>query len=673
MQQQELWITLEPTYITRFVVLSIVVACIAAFASFFINDQLKKNTLLSKRTWLTLAATTLGLGIWSMHFLGMVALQLPVMMTYNKWLTLFTVLPAIFSSFVAFSYVNQPRHTLKRAMIAGFFIGTGMALMHYVGMYAMGFEGVSYKYRYEGVILSYVAAVLLSVFALLIYRYVSIKNGIFLSRIASAFLLAAAVAVVHYTGMSSMVFEVQPEELQYHAMSESINKMFIYMSMATSLTIIAGLFLATFLVNKVFSRRLEYYDSLTGLPNILRFTTQIENNAKANAIVAIEFERMTEGACNYGLLYDEHLLKDIASALKKRLPSLTEMYRVRDYTFIVVAQDALAAKELKHVLETYLLDTKDGIVFEQKVFQLPAVIVMAVAETVQPYKVLYNDVLVVLDHPSTAYNGTLIQYDPVYHTRNFEAHLLEDLDNSLQNGDIFIVYQPKINPVKNELVSTEALIRWVHPEYGFLAPPVFLPILEAHGRLQDLTDWIIDEVCRQLAVWKHQRVIPQVGINIPGPYLTTNRLFTKLVEATDLHHIERHTIELEVTETSIVHSIEEAIKSVAAFRSAGFAVALDDFGTGVSSLSYLKQLAFSTLKIDKSFVDGILVSDKDKSILEAIVALGESLHMQLVIEGVEERNQVDYLISLSEDLLIQGYYYAKPMKPDDLQQWYSTF
>ena len=142
---------------------------------------------------------------------------------------------------------------------------------------------------------------------------------------------------------------------------------------------------------------------------------------------------------------------------------------------------------------------------------------------------------------------------------------------------------------------------------------------------------------------------------------------------TDTYQIERNTIELEITETSIVHSIQYATKAVLKFRNAGFDVALDDFGTGVSSLSYLKQLACSTLKIDKSFVDGILISEKDKASLEAIVALGESLHMQLVIEGVEEQQQVDYLMSLSKHLLIQGYYYAKPMKPQELQQWYGNY
>ena len=154
--EQGIEVTLVLTYTVELVVLSILVACIAAFISFFINDQIKQNTLLSKTTWILLAATALGLGIWSMHFLGMAAVKLPVMMTYNKLLTILTIAPAIFSSFVAFYYVNQPRHTLRRAVIAGTFIGTGMIFMHYFGMAAMELEGISYSYRNGSVLFSYI-------------------------------------------------------------------------------------------------------------------------------------------------------------------------------------------------------------------------------------------------------------------------------------------------------------------------------------------------------------------------------------------------------------------------------------------------------------------------------------------------------------------------------------
>lgn len=670
---QEIEVTFVLTYTVELVLLSILVACVAACISFFINDQIKQNTLLSKTTWILLAATTLGLGIWSMHFLGMAAVELPVTMAYNELLTILTIVPAIFASFVAFYYVNQPRHTLRKAVLAGFFIGTGMIFMHYLGMYAMELEGISYSYRNGSVLFSYIFSILISISALLSYRSLFVKKGIILSKMIPALFITLAVAVVHYIGMQSMVFTIDTSQLKYHGMSESMDMTFIYICVGSSLTIIFGLLLATLLVNRVFSRRLKFFDSLTVLPNRMLFMKQIEDNLKVQAIAAIKFERMTNGTCNYGLMFDEHLLKHIATTLKSRLPGLTDMYRVSDYTFVFVAQDALAAKELEAMLTEFLSTMKNGIEFEKKHLKIPAVGIMQRVNSLKPLKELHSNLLATLEHPSISYDLSLVHYDPSYHKRNFENDLLEDLEGSLRNGEIFVVYQPKINPVTNQLVSTEALIRWIHPEHGFLAPPVFLQILEAHGRLQDLTDWIIDEVCQQLAKWKLEKPIPQVGINIPGPYLTTNRLFEKLVEATETYQIERNMIELEVTETSIVNSIEEATQAVLAFRQAGFEVALDDFGTGVSSLSYLKELAFSTLKIDKSFVDGILTSKKDAAILEAIVALGESLTMQLVIEGVEQRDQVDYLVGISDNLLIQGYYYAKPMKPRELQQWYSQF
>lgn len=664
-------VTFILTYSVELVLLSIIVACIAAFVSFFINDQIKQNTLLSKTTWILLAATAFGLGIWSMHFLGMAAVELHVMMTFNKLQTILTIVPAIFSSFVAFYFFNQPRHTLRRAIFAGTFIGTGMIFMHYFGMAAMKLDGISYSYRNGSVLFSYIFSILISISALLIHRSFLLKKGIFLRKIIPALFITLAVAVVHYMGMQSMEFTIDTSHIKDHSMNESMDMTFIYICVGSSLTIIVGLLLATFLVKRVFSHRLEYYDSLTALPNQMLFMKQIENNLKAQAIAAIKFERMTAGSCNYGLIFDEHLLKSIAMTLTNRLPGLTDMYRVSDYTFVFVAQDELAANELEAMLTEFLSTMKDGIEFEKRLLKIPAVGVIHRVHSPKLLKELYSNLLTTLEHPSTSYDLSLVHYDPSYHTRNFENNLLEDFEKGIQSGDIFVVYQPKMNPVTNQLVSTEALIRWIHPEHGFLAPPVFLKILEDHGRLQDLTDWIIDEVCQQLAKWKLEKPVPQVGVNIPGPYLTTNRLFEKLVEATENYQIERNMIELEVTETSIVHSIEEATQAVLAFRQAGFEVALDDFGTGVSSLSYLKQLAFSTLKIDKSFVDGILTSTKDAAILEAIVALGESLTMQLVIEGVEQRDQVDYLVDLSDHLLIQGYYYAKPMKPHELQKWYS--
>ena len=203
-------------------------------------------------------------------------------------------------------------------------------------------------------------SILISISALLSYRSFFVKKGIISRKIIPALFITLAVAVVHYIGMQSMVFTIETDQIMHHGMSGSMDMTFIYICVGSSLTIIVGLLLATLLVKRVFSYRLEYYDSLTALPNQMWFMKQIEDNLKAQAIGAIKFERMTNGACNYGLIFDEHLLKSIATTLANRLPGLTDMYRVSDYTFIFVAQDALAAKELEAMLTEFLSTLKDG-------------------------------------------------------------------------------------------------------------------------------------------------------------------------------------------------------------------------------------------------------------------------------------------------------------------------
>ncbi len=155
--------------------------------------------------------------------------------------------------------------------------------------------------------------------------------------------------------------------------------------------------------------------------------------------------------------------------------------------------------------------------------------------------------------------------------------------------------------------------------------------------------------------------------------MTSPRLMSYLRESIDKYGFEPELLELEMTETSAVENIEGAIQAVHAFRNSGFSVALDDFGTGVSSLSYLKRLPVSTLKIDKSFVDGVPGSRKDSEIMKAIIALGNSLHLNIVIEGVETAQQVDYLYNVDGCKVLQGYFYAKPMVLSELEEWRGKF
>lgn len=191
--------------------------------------------------------------------------------------------------------------------------------------------------------------------------------------------------------------------------------------------------------------------------------------------------------------------------------------------------------------------------------------------------------------------------------------------------------------------------------------------LEGNDRMLDVTDWIIEQTCLQISRWRKKEIsFGQVAINIPGQYVTSSRLLQVLKKTLYKYDFEPNMIELEIKETSFVKNIEEAMRAVSVLRHEGFSVALDDFGTGVSSLSYLKKIPISTLKIGKSFVDVVPLSEKYSSIIQAIIALGNSLNLSIVFEGVEAEEQPKFLASTCDQPIIQGCYFAKPMMPQEL-------
>jgi diguanylate cyclase len=214
------------------------------------------------------------------------------------------------------------------------------------------------------------------------------------------------------------------------------------------------------------------------------------------------------------------------------------------------------------------------------------------------------------------------------------------------------------------------LLRWQHSVYGLISPGVFIPVLEENGKIFEVTDWVIETVFRQVSRWLDENVeFKRVSINIPGPYVTSSRLLSVLNEGLRKYGIDSSFIELEITETSVIHDIDNAITAVGRFREMGLSVALDDFGTGLSSLSYLRKIPISTIKIDKSFVDGVPLSEKDSALLRAITTLCSSLNLRVVIEGVETQEQIDFITGMIERPHIQGYYFSPPLGECEFCDW----
>lgn len=244
------------------------------------------------------------------------------------------------------------------------------------------------------------------------------------------------------------------------------------------------------------------------------------------------------------------------------------------------------------------------------------------------------------------------------------AQLLGALKLALSRGEFTLNYQPRMRLGSNQVVSTEALLRWNSKEMGIVTPDVFIPLAEESGQIIEIGEWVIEEALRTLGRW-HRSGMSHISmsINVSALQLQRSNLSEKISILVREFQIPEYCVELEITESMIIGQHAKSIANLWALKNLGVSLSLDDFGTGYSSLSYLKQLPIDTLKIDRSFIREIGSNINDDTLVKTIIALGHSLGMNMVAEGVEHEEHVDILKTFGCDE-IQGYWLAKPM-PDE--------
>ena len=242
--------------------------------------------------------------------------------------------------------------------------------------------------------------------------------------------------------------------------------------------------------------------------------------------------------------------------------------------------------------------------------------------------------------------------------------LEKDLRTALELDQFELYYQPKINTSDMQVCGVEALIRWRHPDRGLVQPDEFITLAEDTGLIIPIGEWVIHEACQQLVAWREKGININIAINLSVNQLYSARLLDQFEMAFQRYGIAKGDIEAEITETTAMHSPDEAIANLTALRDIGVDIAIDDFGTGYSSLSYLKRLPIQALKLDRSFVSEITTDENDAAISSAAVALAHKLGLKVVAEGVETEPQKNYLSEINCDIL-QGYLFSKPLPKDE--------
>lgn len=661
-------VVLAGEYSVPLVVLSIVIIWIASYTALAMNERVKNNSFFHKNFWFILASLAMGAGIWSMHYVGMFAFALPVEIRYDIPLTILSIFPAFLASFLAFYLVNRKNLSISLMIVTSVIMGSGVSAMHYIGMASMISEA---RHVYDFQLFS--ISIIISFLAFFLFAILNRYMYLIWFRVIASIGMGLVIASMHYVGMYAVSFYVRAD---YQVADDFVilkNVDVLVISVIIGLAILLGSLILSYLGDKYVEYRAKNYDNLTMLPNHRLFEENLRK-VPYMQIAVWEIRDFEDFNRVYGYQFGDVLLTKIVALFQKHMPPATELYRIEQNRFAFITKKSKRERPIFYEMQDIaaLMDYPIEIQNENIVISA----LCAIANVIDDKNAwdMYMDALAVINYPNIQFSREVVEYNPNIHKASFERDIVDDIAEAMHNHDLFIVYQPKVNGKTMEIAGLESLIRWNHPTYGFLNPGVFISILERNDRMIIVTDWIIENVCKQIAQWKDANIyFGKVSVNIPGYYVTSQHLLDMLTSTVEKYHVQPDELELEITETSFVKNMETAMRAVSLFREKGFPVALDDFGTGVSSLSYLKQMTISTMKIDKTFVSDVPMSPRDSSIIQAIISLGESLGLEIVIEGVETKEQAQFFAEICHKPIIQGFYFAKPMQPNELLEWKTQF
>ena len=275
---------------------------------------------------------------------------------------------------------------------------------------------------------------------------------------------------------------------------------------------------------------------------------------------------------------------------------------------------------------------------------------------------MYNCAVVARNKVTEVSENPIVWFNDEMRKDQLWLHKVEnDMEKALENKEFQVYLQPKYSTKGEVLSGAEALVRWIHPKEGFVAPFRFIPIFESNGFVVQLDDYMLTEVARQQAQWIEEgRKIVPISVNVSRANFVREDLAEHICQIVDRFKVPHDVIELELTESAFFDDKEVLLNTIKKLKSYGFVISMDDFGAGYSSLNSLKELPLDVVKLDAGFFRDEDEDGRGKLIVEDTISLAKKLEMRIVAEGIETREQVDFLAHMNCDL-IQGYYFAKPM------------
>ncbi len=674
---------LTGSYSSSLVLISLCVAILASYTALDLTGRIATAKGRAAYLWMGGGALAMGIGVWSMHFIGMLAFSLPIDLGYDLALTAFSLLIAVLSSGFALWLVSQPSLPALQLGFGALIMGAGIACMHYTGMAALRMlPGIDYDPTLFGA--SLLIAVGASAAALWIaFRLRTHTPYVRQIRGLAAVVMGFAIVGMHYTGMAAANF---PEGSFCGALGGGLQgDSLVYLVLITTLAVLAVALLTSVLDARLEARtadlarsltlanqeltQLALHDTLTDLPNRTLLADRIEQaiakvaeQGGCFALMFIDLDGFKPVNDAFGHHIGDLLLKAVAARLRGHLHSQDTLARIGGDEFVLLVElqepnDAMdvAVKQVNLVSRPFRVAEHD--------LQLSASlgIVLYPGNGQDQHELLRNADAAMYHAKSAGKNGYSFFDVSMNSNARQQLQLLQDLRLALEQRQFSLHYQPKFDAHTCQPIGAEALLRWEHPQQGLLLPDRFIGLAEKTGLIIPIGEWVLIEACRQMRQWLDQGHLGwRMAVNLSAIQFCHAGLVESVARALQQNGLPANCLTLEITETTAMHDADASLTVLQRLSDMGVDLSIDDFGTGYSSLMYLKRLPANELKIDRGFVRDLEQDSDDAAIVSAIVALGQALGLRIVAEGVETDKQQDFLTRLGCDSL-QGYLLGQPV------------